>query len=182
VGGAICTGGFLYMLLRLDGLVPISDMTGLVEFGGIWKKKGRVFGVPAYHVFRMYSPTEPARLVDARTDVAQYDVHQGNRRIPDIEHVPWLDVVAALDATGNRLYLYCVNRSLKEPVAADIQVAGFTPAGSASISTLHSASVYDENSPEQPDAIAPASTTEPAGARMRHTFPPASVTVIALSK
>ena len=182
LGGAICTGGFLNMLLRLDGLVPISDMTGLVEFGGIWKKKGRVFGVPAYHVFRMYSPTEPARLVDARTDVAQYDVHQGNRRIPDIEHVPWLDVVAALDAIGSRLYLYCVNRSLKEPVAADIQVAGFAPAGAASISTLHSASVYDENSPEQPDAIAPAFTTEPAGARMRHTFPPASVTVIALSK
>jgi alpha-N-arabinofuranosidase len=130
----------------------------------------------------MYSSTEPRRLVDTRTDVPSYDVHEGNRRIPDIEHVPWLDVVAALDGSGRRLYLYCVNRSLTEPVAADIAIAGFTPAGSATVNTLHAASIYDENSAEQPEAIAPVETTEPAGDHLRQTFAPASVTVIRLEK
>ncbi len=36
----------------------IADMTGLIEFGGIWQKRGRVYGVPAYWAFRMYSTPE----------------------------------------------------------------------------------------------------------------------------
>jgi alpha-N-arabinofuranosidase len=182
MGGAVCTGGFLNMLLRLDGIVPISDMTGLIEFGGIWKKKGRVFGVPAYYVFRMYAPTEPRRLVHTRTNVAEYDVHEGNRRIPDIERVPWLDVVGALDESGSHLYLYCVNRSLTDAVTAKIGISGFASANAASVSTLRAAGIYDGNNEEQPEAILPVVSSEPAGDGMRHTFPPASVTVIALSK
>src|SRR5262249_53229724 len=55
MAGAIGTGGFLNMLMRNAPIVPIADMTGLIEFGGIWKKRGQVFGVPAYWAFRMYS-------------------------------------------------------------------------------------------------------------------------------
>jgi hypothetical protein len=41
MGGAIGTAGLLNMLLRNSDIVPISDMTGIIEFGGIWKKRGR---------------------------------------------------------------------------------------------------------------------------------------------
>jgi alpha-N-arabinofuranosidase len=181
MGGAICAGGFLNMLMRVHNLVPIADMTGLIEFGGIWKKKGRVYGVPAYYVFRMYSSTEPRRLVDARTESPEYDVREGNRRFPNIDRVPYLDVTAALDNSGRRLFLYCVNRSLTEPVAANISIAGFRAAGDARFSAIHSQSILDGNSAENPTAVTPATSTEPAGTQMRHTFPPASVTVIALS-
>ena len=180
MGGAICTGGFLNMLLRNADLVPISDMTGLVEFGGIWKKRGRVFGTPAYYVFRMYSGTQPHRSVEARTTVASYGVDEGNRRIPDIENVPWLDVSAALDATGHRLMLYCVNRSLKEPIAAQIRIAGFKPEGDAAVSLVRASSIYDRNTEEQPAAITTDQTHEPVSGSLGHTFAPASVTVISL--
>ena len=42
MGGALWAGGFLNMLMRVHDIVPVADMTGLIEFGGIWKKKGRV--------------------------------------------------------------------------------------------------------------------------------------------
>ncbi len=31
------------MLLRSSDIVKVSDMTGIIEFAGIWKKQGRVF-------------------------------------------------------------------------------------------------------------------------------------------
>ncbi len=42
MGGAIDTAGFFNMLLRNADIVPISDMTGVVEFAGIWKKRKSV--------------------------------------------------------------------------------------------------------------------------------------------
>jgi len=41
MGGALATAGFLNMLLRSADIAPIADMTGNIEFGGIWKKRGR---------------------------------------------------------------------------------------------------------------------------------------------
>ena len=61
MGGAIGTAGFLNMLLRNADIVPVADMTGIIEFGGIWKKRGRAFGVPAYWAFRMYSTADASR-------------------------------------------------------------------------------------------------------------------------
>jgi len=59
MGGALATAGFLNMLLRSADIAPIADMTGNIEFGGIWKKRGRAYGVPAYWAFRMYSNAMP---------------------------------------------------------------------------------------------------------------------------
>ena len=76
--------GFLNMLLRNADIVPVSDMTGIIEFGGIWKKRGRVFGVPAYWVFRLYSQADVTRLVETQNNGQKYDVVQGSTRLPTI--------------------------------------------------------------------------------------------------
>ena len=68
-GGALCAAGFLNTLMRVADFTPIADMTGLIEFGGIWQKRGRTYGVPAYWAFRMYSTADGTRLVDTRTKV-----------------------------------------------------------------------------------------------------------------
>jgi inhibitor of KinA sporulation pathway (predicted exonuclease) len=41
MGGAIDTAGFFNMLMRNSSFVPISDMTGTMEFAGIWKSAAR---------------------------------------------------------------------------------------------------------------------------------------------
>ncbi|MGH9914748.1 MAG: alpha-L-arabinofuranosidase C-terminal domain-containing protein, partial [Pyrinomonadaceae bacterium] len=116
MGGAICTAGFLNMLMRTADFVPISDMTGLIEFGGIWKKRGRVYGVPAYWAFRMYSNADVSVPVETRTDVESYNITEGVRRLPNIKDVPYLDVVAALNDAGDKLTLFCVNRHLTRDI------------------------------------------------------------------
>jgi len=182
LGGALCTAGFLNALMRVADFTPISDMTGLIEFGGIWEKNGRVYGVPAYWAFRMYSTADAARLVDTKVQAGQYDVEQGVRRIPAIRSVPYLDVVSALNDAGTKLTLFCVNRSLSEEIRAAIKLSGFTPA-SARGQQLGAADLYSVNDDAQPEAIVPAAAKVSAGAReFHHAFPPRSVTVIELSR
>ena len=89
MGGAIATAGFFNILLRNADIVPVSEMTGLIEFGGLWKKRGKVYGVPPYWAFKMYSTADLSRLVEVRTDSENYSVEQGSNRLPNISDVPY---------------------------------------------------------------------------------------------
>ena len=127
-GGVLCAAGFRTPSMRVADFTPIADMTGLVEFGGVWQKRGRTYGVPAYWAFRMYSTAEGTRLVESRTKVEQYDVEEGVRRIPNIQGVPYLDVVSALNDAGDKLTLFCVNRHLARDIHAAVRLTGFAAA------------------------------------------------------
>ena len=180
MGGAIAAGGFLNMMLRSADIVPISDMTGVIEFGGIWKKRGRVYGTPAYYAFSMYSNSGVAQLVGTDTQGESYDVHDGITRIPEIPKVPYLDVVAGFNDAKDTLTIFCVNRDLARDLPADISLNGFVPA-SANETTLGSASIYDQNDELHPEAVHPRS--EPIAIhspRLQFSFRHESVTVIQL--
>jgi alpha-N-arabinofuranosidase len=177
MGGAICAGGFLNMLLRSADLVPISDMTGIMEFGGIWKDKGRVFGTPAYWVFRTYSRLRPEKLVSTRPRVQTYSVENGNIRIPGIPDVPYLDVASATNGEG-KLVLFCVNRDVHRPIEAKLRVSNFRPSASATATTIHATLLSDKNNAQYPAAIRPVTRQIRAGSEFTYSFEPASVTVI----
>jgi alpha-N-arabinofuranosidase len=181
MGGAICAGGFLNMLLRSADLVPISDMTGIMEFGGIWKDKGRVFGTPAYWVFRTYSRLRPERLVNTRTQVQSYSVESGNVRIPEIPNVPYLDVASATNREG-KLVLFCVNRDVHRSVDAKLHVSNFRPSGSATATTIHATLLSDKNNAQYPDAIRPVTRQIRAGSDFTYSFEPASVTILEIPR
>jgi alpha-N-arabinofuranosidase len=180
MGGAIAAGGFLNMLLRNADIVPISDMTGVIEFGGIWKKRGRVYGTPAYYAFSMYSTSGATQPVTTDTQGETYDVHDGITRIPEIPNVPYLDVVAALNDAKDTVTLFCVNRDLSRDLSADISLRGFVPSN-AKATTLFSQSIYDQNDELHPQAVHPRS--EPVtihSPKFQYTFRHESVTVIQL--
>ncbi len=178
LGGAICAAGFLNTLMRVADFTPIADMTGLVEFGGVWKKRGQAYGVPAYWAFRMYSNAGAARPVETRTAVDIYDVHEGNTRIAEIPGVPYLDVVSALNDAGDALTLFCVNRHLAREIAGQLKIAGFTSATSARAQTLSAATLSAANDENAPEAVHPVERT--IDPRAPVTFPPLSVTVLEL--
>ena len=183
MGGAICTAGFLNMLLRVANIVPIADMTGIMEFGGLWKKRGRVFGTPAYWAFRMYSNANASQPVEARTQGEKYDVEQGSVRLASIPDVPYLDVVAARNETGDKLTLFCVNRHLTRDIAAHISIAGFSPAEDARVQTLSASSIYDKNDDAHPEAVAPReSRLRLEAAELDYSFQHESVTVLDFHK
>jgi alpha-N-arabinofuranosidase len=183
MGGAITAAGFLNMMMRVADFVPVSDMTGIMEFGGIWKKRGRVFGVPAYWAFTMYSVADATRPVDVHSDVDTYSVSEGTSRLPTIDHVPYLDIVAALNNAGDKLTLFCVNRHLSRDIAADIATDGFRPAATASAQTLYADSILEKNDELNPNAIVPQRVQlAVASSNLSYIFRHESVTVMEFVK
>lgn len=183
MGGAIDTAGFFNMLMRNHSVVPVSDMTGIMEFAGIWKRRGQVFGAPGYYVFKMYSTAHATRPVAVQDDAGSYSVQHGVTRLPDIANVPYLDVVAALNQSGDTLTLFCVNRSLNTDIPADIQVDHFASSGSATVQTLKAASLAEGNDEDNPNRVTPIRTADNVnGGKVHHVFPHESVTVITLHR
>lgn len=182
MGGALCAAGFLNTLMRVADFTTVSDMTGLIEFGGVWQKRGVVYGVPAYWAFRMYSTADAARFVETRAAVETYDIEQGVRRIPNIDRVPYLDVTAALNDAGDKLTLFCVNRDLHRDLRAEVKLTAFAPR-SAVGSELKAASLYEGNDEVRPAAIVPRPVSvKVSAAGLDHTFPRASVTVVEVER
>ena len=179
LGGALCAAGFLNALMRVADFSPISDMTGLIEFGGIWKKRSQVYGVPAYWAFRMYSNADATTPVETRTACDGYDIQEGNNRIPEISDVPYLDVVAALNDQRDTLTLFCVNRDLYRDIPTRIKLAGFAPARRARVLTLAGVSIYQPNDELRPEAVRPVeSSIDVPSHEFDYLFPRASVTVM----
>jgi alpha-L-arabinofuranosidase len=182
LGGAVVASGFLNMLLRSSDVVPISDMTGIMEFAGIWKKRSQVYGTPAYYAFKMYASADAAKTVAVKTDSGMYSVANGVKRLPEIASVPYLDVTAAVSGDGKTLTIFCVNRSLTAEIPASIRLHDFA-ADSAAVQTLSSAKITDGNDDENPVRVKPVEAKEAIrGESWTHTFPASSVTVIALHR
>jgi alpha-N-arabinofuranosidase len=177
MGGGVITGGFLNMLLDHSDIVPISDMTGILEFAGIWKRREQVYAAPGYWVLRTYAEAAPQRLLAVDSDAPTYSVEHGVNRVPEIQDVPWLDVRAAVLANGN-LALFCINRSLERDFHAAISLQGFEPAHEATAKIISAPSIYDRNDEDNPDAVGVTSNQLPAGKSTSYIFPHASVVVL----
>ncbi len=178
VAGALTTGSMYNMLLRSSDHVPISDMTGVIEFAGVWKKRGRVFAAPAAYVFEMFSTADADHLVPVVVESGNYSVHHGVTRLPEIADVPYLDVTAAASKDNGTVTLFVVNRSMDRDIPTHIGLAGFQPGPRAEVTTLASDDLYAKNSEDSPTAVDLEKREVAAGANFRYQFPHASVTRI----
>ena len=179
MGGALFAGGFLNMVIRNSDIVPISDMTGIMEFGGIWSKRGQVYGAPAYWVLREYASAQPHTLLHVQSNSPAYSVSHGVRRLPDIANVPYLDVVAAESTGGKSLVLLCVNRDLTQSLTATFDLASLGAKGS----TAQRDDARRRQHPcrkrrERSQRVRPVTDNEAIHGAFTHKFPNASVTVI----
>ena len=182
MGGAIGAAGFLNMLMRNAQVVPVSDMTGIMEFGGIWKKRSQVYATPAYYAFRMFAGADATKPVGVTVDGGSYSVSKGVTRLPEIADVPYLDVVAALDDSGKKLTLFVVNKHLTRDIETEINLQGFAAGAVAKVETLASGSLYDVNDAAEPEHVVPTEgSAKVSGHSVRYAFPHESVTVMTLT-
>jgi alpha-N-arabinofuranosidase len=170
----------LNSLIRVADFVPIANMTGAVEFGRLWEKRGITYGVPSYWAFRMYSNADVANLLETKVEGARYSVKEGSPRTPDVPDVPYLDVVAVANRTGDAITLFAVNRSLTADISSTIALSGFS-VHSGSGKLLAADDIYVGNDDDRPEAVVPSEFKLAAtGSTFSHTFPKASVTMIEL--
>lgn len=154
-------------------------MTGNLEFGGIWKKRGRVYTSPAYWVLRSYAQANPHLLLEVNSDSPTYSISKGLIQLPEVSRAPYLDVVAALSEDQSKLILFCVNRSTTRPERASFDLGSLgEPSGAARITTIQGSGILDENDEFNPDRIAAIAHAETLKSGNAYTFPSASVTVL----
>lgn len=183
LGGAILTAAWMNMLLSHSDFVPVSDMTGLVEFGGIHKERGRVFLTPQCYAFSLYSNFAGDTLLGTRTEVGTYDVHQGSRRAPEVSNVPYLDVLATRHSDTGNIVLFVVNRDWKHDISTTVRFKRFSPAATAQVLTLNADVITAQNDEAHPDHAHPVSSSVTlSGTELRYAFPAHSVSVLTFER
>jgi alpha-L-arabinofuranosidase len=179
LGGALFAGGFLNAMMRNSDAVSIADMTGILEFGGIWKKRGQVYASPAYWVLRAYANAKPRTLLMIDSTSPTFNISKGVSQLPEIVGAPYLDVVAAQSEDGSKLLLLCVNRHISRPESAVIDLTSFeVGSGLSQVTTIAGDGLLAENDEYNPDRVIAVVHTEKFTAKSSYTFPNTSVTVI----
>ena len=175
MGGAVIAAAWLNMLALNSNWIPVANMTGLMEFAGIHKRRGRTYVTPQYWVLHLYSKYAGDTVIGTETRVGQYDVHGGQLFAPEIPNVPFLDVLGT--AKSDQLSLFVVNRNPHNAQSASIRLDHAAGRRDVEVLTLAGA-LLDRNDEEHPATVRPvASHTQARGGELHHVFPPCSVTV-----
>lgn len=169
---------------RHNSQVKLVDMTGLMEFAGIWKRREQVFASPAYYVFQMYSTAKGDTVLPLTTDSGTYSVKNGTLGYADVADVPYIDVVATRSADKRSITLFCVNRSLTDDMPAKIGLGAFAAAGVAKVEQITAASRYVINDEVEPKRVVPqiSSLNVVSQKPLAITLPHESITVIHLQE
>lgn len=178
-GGAVLAAGFLNTLLRHSSEVKIADMTGIMEFAGIWKRREQVYAMPAYYAFQMYTAVKGDTVLPLSSDSGTYSVRGGVKPLDSVNSIPFIDVVATRSHDGKTVTLLCVNRSLEQDVPAHFDLGSMHIAGAGQMQQIKSASRYERNDEVEPEHVVPVPSTVPGeGNTLIVTLPRESVSVI----
>jgi len=181
LGGALIGAGWMNMLLSHADFIQISSMSSLMGGGGVRKRQGQVWESPQYWVFWLYSQRAGDTVVGSKTEVRNYDVHDGQIRMPEIPNVPYLDVLATENSSNGEVVLFVVNRDWRNTIPVTLRIQDFSPASEARVETLTGHSLVAENTLDRQDAVRPVtSTVAVSGNQIRHVFPEHSLTVITI--
>ena len=183
-GGAVMIASTFHTYFRHNQQVKLVDMTGLMEFAGLWKRREQVFASPAYYVFRMYSTAKGETVLPVSTNSGTYSVANGTIGFADVHDVPSIDIVATRNNGEHTLTVFCVNLSLTEDVPTNIDLGSFVPASTARIEQIYAVSRYVMNDEVEPQRVLPIESSinvEPNHS-VSITLPRESVTVIRLKQ
>ena len=183
-GGAVMIGSTFNTYFRHSNQIKIVDMTGLMEFAGIWKRREQVFASPAYYVFQMYSTAKGETVLPVTANSGSYSVANGTAGFPEVADVPYIDIAATRNKEKRTLTLFCINRSLTDEAPLTIDLGAFQSASTAQIEQIYAVSRYVMNDEVEPQRVVPrdSSVSVTPDHPLTITLPHESVTVIRLQE
>ena len=183
-GGAVMIASTFNTYLRHNAEVKLVNMTGLMEFAGIWKRREQVFASPAYYAFQMYASVKGETVLPVTTNSGTYSVKNGTQGYADVSDVPYIDVAATRSADKHGLTLFCINRSLTDDVPTVIDVGMFKAEAIVSVEQISAVSRYVINDEVEPKRVVPqvSSLNVSGKSSFNITLPHESVTVIRLKE
>jgi alpha-N-arabinofuranosidase len=154
-GGAVMAGGFLNTMLRHTADINLADMTGMMEFAGIWKRREQIYAVPSFYVFQMYTQVKGDSLLPVTSDSGSYSLQGGIKPLDNVSGIPLIDVVATRSSDGKTLTLLCVNRGLDRDTPTTFDLGPMRMTSSARMQQIASVSRYERNDEVEPVHVIP---------------------------
>jgi alpha-L-arabinofuranosidase len=154
-GGAVMIAAAFNTYLRHNSQVKLVNLTGLMEFAGVWKRREQVFASPAYYVFQMYSTAKDDTVLPVTTDSGTYTVKNGTQGYAEVQNVPYIDVVATRSIGKRTLTLFCVNRALTDDAPVKIDLGAFATLKAVKVEQITAVSRYEMNDEVEPNRVVP---------------------------
>ena len=129
---------------------------------------------PTYHVFDLYKAHQGGTLARSVFDGGEvsFATPAGRQKMPRLS--------GSASVKEGTLTLTVTNADAMLPVDAEIDLRGARPRD-AKAEVLAADELNAHNTFDEPDRVKPAAAPADAGDGLRHTFPPASVTVLTIT-
>ena len=182
---ALLVGGFVNTLLRNAERVRLGCIAQLVNvIAPLVTNDTGVLRQSIYFPYAWALRYARGRVLDLRVESDTYPI-RGAGLQPDFarnEQVPFVDVVATLDAANGQACVLMLNRDLDAERELVLEWRDVTPMRVLVCETLTGTDLKVSNTFEQPRRVAPQRLDPPAaGARMTFKLPPRSYTVAQLA-
>jgi len=182
---ALLVGGFVNTLLRSADRVHVACLAQLVNvIAPIVTSDTGVLRQSIFYPYAWALRYARGRLLDVRVESETYAISGAGLQadFARTEQVPFVDVVATLDAPAGRAALFMLNRDLDGEREAVIDWDAVRPARVVACETLTGSDLKAFNTFADPRRVAPQRLDAPsAGARMTFKLPPRSYTVVQLA-
>ena len=182
---ALLVGGFLNTLLRQSDRVRVGCLAQIVNvIAPLVTNETSVLRQSIYHPYAWALKYARGRVLDLRVESDTYPIQAVGLRADFArdDEVPYLDVVATLDAPEGRASVFMLNRDLEAERELVLDWRDPQPARVLACETLTGPDLKAFNTFEQPTRVAPQALAAPAaGARMTFKLPPRSYSVVQLA-
>jgi alpha-N-arabinofuranosidase len=182
---ALLVGGFVNTLLRNADRVRVGCLAQLVNvIAPIVTSDTGVLRQSTWFPYAWALRYARGRVLDLRVDVETYPIRATGLQADFArnDQVPFVDVVATLDAQNGQACLLMLNRDLDGERELTVEWRDVTPTRVLACETLTGPDLKAFNTFEQPRRVAPQRLDAPApGARMTFTLPPRSYSVAQLA-
>jgi alpha-N-arabinofuranosidase len=182
---ALLVGGFLNSLLRQAERVRVGCLAQIVNvIAPIMTNATSVLRQTIFYPYAWALQYAHGRVLDLRVESETYPIRAQGLR-PDFardDQVPYLDVVATLDAGNGQLSVFLLNRDLQQERELTLDCRGVTPTRVLASETLTGTDLKAANTFEQPRLVVPRPLDTPRpGASMTFRLPARSYSVVQLA-
>jgi alpha-N-arabinofuranosidase len=178
---ALLVGGFVNTLLRNADRVRVGCLAQLVNvIAPLMTSETSVLRQSIYYPFAWALRYTRGRVLDVRVEAETYPISAAGLQADFArnEQVPFVDVIATLDASSGQATVLMLNRDLDGDRELVLEWGAVAPARVLACETLTGPDLKAFNSFEEPRRVAPQRLEAPApGARMTFKLPPRSYTV-----
>jgi alpha-N-arabinofuranosidase len=120
-------------------------------------------------------------MVDSDTFVTQIEP-EDHRYLAPLMPLPYLDVSATCDESGENVTLFVVNRHAEEEIETSIELSHFSPAAEAAIRTVNGPALGSTNDFDRQSVGVSECTVASGDPHFVYAFPAHSLTVVSLSR